>query len=52
MTTLLRLLFRNFEPAPTVENFGARLTAGELVQDDREREERLNQALDRSLASS
>jgi hypothetical protein len=51
MTTLIRLLFPHFDPAPTVENFGARIEAGEAVGDDREREEHLNEVLDQSAAS-
>jgi len=50
MTTLLRVLFRRFEPAPTVENFGARITVGEPVQDDQQREQRLNEALDKTAS--
>jgi hypothetical protein len=51
MTTLLRILFPDFDPAPTVENFGARIEAGEPIGDDREREEHLNRVLDRTAGA-
>jgi hypothetical protein len=50
MTSLIRFFFPNFAPAPTVENFGARIEKGEMVENDLEREEHLNQVLDGSTA--
>jgi hypothetical protein len=49
MTSLIRLIFPNFDPAPTVENFGVRTSKVVIpgVTDDRELEKRLDELLDR-----
>jgi len=47
VTSLIRLIFPNFDPAPTVENFGVRTS--KIVApggDDRELERQLDELLD------
>jgi len=54
MTSLIRLIFPNFDPAPTVENFGARTSKTVIpgVTDDRELEKRLDDLVDRPRAAA
>lgn len=39
MTALIRLIFPGFNPAPTVENFGARLKQADRPEDPSERQQ-------------
>jgi hypothetical protein len=54
MTSLIRLIFPNFDPAPTVENFGVRTSKVVTpdVTDDRELEEKLDELLDGSRGAT
>jgi hypothetical protein len=52
MTAFIRLIFPNFDPAPTVENFGARTSKIPNVADDRELEKQLDELLDQPRSSA
>lgn len=54
MTSLIRLIFPNFDPAPTVENFGVRTSKVAIpgVEDDRELEKQLDELLDGPRATA
>ncbi|MEA2371697.1 MAG: hypothetical protein QOH12_2091 [Solirubrobacteraceae bacterium] len=54
LTSLIRLIFPNFDPAPTVENFGVRTSKDVIpgAADDRELEKRLDELLDRPRAAA
>ena len=54
MTSLIRLIFPNFDPAPTVENFGVRTSKDVIPRavDDRELEKRLDELFARPRAAA
>ena len=54
MTSLFRIIFPNFDPAPTVENFGVRTSKVVIpgVTDDRDLEKQLDEMLDRPRSAA
>ncbi|HEU4657958.1 MAG TPA: hypothetical protein VFR97_10545 [Capillimicrobium sp.] len=54
MTSLIRIIFPNFDPAPTVENFGVRTEKIVIdgASDDRDAEKQLDELLDRPRAAA
>jgi hypothetical protein len=54
MTSLIRLIFPNLDPAPTVENFGVRTSKVVTpdAPDDRELEKKLDEQLDGSRSAT